>query len=180
MNLICYNGAIIYECDTGKTVFRIGIPLDMIPGIFKTAADHNIHCHTYAADDIAGALEEDPCKVIAVELHDAEKLERFRKAIDSSIGDKVTTVYSNPYYLEIFMKEAGKGSAVKRLAGYLDIPIGNTYAAGDEKNDISMIEAAGCGIAMINASDDVKAYADVVTSLDNDHDGLEEFIRSAT
>ena len=49
----------------------------------------------------------------------------------------------------------------------------------DEKNDISMIEAAGCGIAMINASDEVKAYADVVTKADNNHDGLEELIRSA-
>ena len=77
------------------------------------------------------------------------------------------------------MKESGKGSAVKRLAEHLGIPIANTYAAGDEKNDISMIEAAGCGIAMLNASEEVKAYADVVTKYDNDHDGLAELIRSA-
>ena len=42
-----------------------------------------------------------------------------------------------------------------------------------------MIEAAGCGIAMLNASEEVKAYADVVTKYDNDHDGLAELIRSA-
>ena len=121
----------------------------------------------------------EPCKVIAIELHDLDKLERFRLAIMEKYSDTVTTVYSNPNYLEIFMKESGKGSAVKRLAEYLDVPISNTYAAGDEKNDISMIEAAGCGIAMINASDEVKAYADVVTKADNNHDGLEELIRSA-
>ena len=39
-------------------------------------------------------------------------------------------------------------------------------------NDISMIEAAGIGIAMYNASDDVKAAATMVTALDNNHDGL--------
>ena len=61
----------------------------------------------------------------------------------------------------------------------LGIPIENTIAAGDEQNDISMIEAAGLGIAMINASEEVKAYADVVTKYDNDHDGLAELIRSA-
>jgi hydroxymethylpyrimidine pyrophosphatase-like HAD family hydrolase len=42
-----------------------------------------------------------------------------------------------------------------------------------------MIEAAGCGIAMINGTDLVKRSADVITSLDNDHDGLAEFILKA-
>ncbi|MBP5763085.1 MAG: HAD-IIB family hydrolase, partial [Lachnospiraceae bacterium] len=129
--------------------------------------------------DIAGNLTEDPCKVIAIELHDADKLERFKQAVDEKYGDVFTTCYSNPYYLEIYMKESGKGSAVKRLAEYLDVPISNTYAAGDEMNDISMIEAAGCGIAMINASDEVKAHADVITKTDNNRDGLAELIRSA-
>ena len=203
--LIGFNGGIIYECDTQKVISRIGIPINLIPGIFELASEHGIHCHTYASDhmvspddgeemqyynrviqrplvvtqDIAGNLSEDPCKVIAIELHDADKLERFKQAVDEKYAGVFTTCYSNPYYLEIFMKESGKGSAVKRLAEHLGIPIANTYAAGDEKNDISMIEAAGCGIAMINASDEVKAYADIVTKYDNDHDGLAELIRSA-
>jgi len=203
--LIGFNGGIIYECDTQKVISRIGIPINLIPGIFELASEHGIHCHTYASDhmvspddgeemqyynrviqrplvvtqDIAGNLSEDPCKVIAIELHDADKLERFKQAVDEKYASVFTTCYSNPYYLEIFMKESGKGSAVKRLAEHLGIPIANTYAAGDEKNDISMIEAAGCGIAMLNASEEVKAYADVVTKYDNDHDGLAELIRSA-
>ena len=203
--LIGFNGGIIYERDTQKVISRIGIPINLIPGIFELASEHGIHCHTYASDhmvspddgeemqyynrviqrplvvtqDIAGNLPEDPCKVIAIELHDADKLERFKQAVDEKYEGVFTTCYSNPYYLEIFMKESGKGSAVKRLAEHLDIPIENTYAAGDEKNDISMIEASGCGIAMINASEEVKAYADVVTKYDNDHDGLAELIRSA-
>ena len=69
---------------------------------------------------------------------------------------------------------------MKRLADILGIPVENTYAAGDEQNDISMIEAAGCGIAMANATDLVKASADVITTYDNDHDGLAEFIEKAT
>ena len=42
-----------------------------------------------------------------------------------------------------------------------------------------MLEAAGCGIAMINGKDSVKACADVITKEDNDHDGLAEFILGA-
>ena len=101
-------------------------------------------------------------------------------ALQEMVGDKLTLLYSNPYYMEIFPSEAGKGSAVTRLAGILGIPVENTYAAGDEQNDISMIQAAGCGIAMANATDAVKAIADVVTIYDNDHDGLAEFIELAT
>ena len=42
-----------------------------------------------------------------------------------------------------------------------------------------MIEAAGCGIAMINGTEATKKSADVITRLDNDHDGLAEFILNA-
>ncbi len=39
-----------------------------------------------------------------------------------------------------------------------------------------MLEAAGCGIAMKNATDKVKAHADVITDLDNDQDGLADMM----
>ncbi|MBR6325732.1 MAG: HAD family phosphatase [Lachnospiraceae bacterium] len=203
MYAVAFNGAEIYDCDAEETIFRVGVPMDLVPGIFQTAQEYDIHCHTYTSDalvspdegeamlyynrvirrpiivtnDIVAALPEDPCKVIAIELHDAERLERFRGAIMERFGDTLTTVYSNPYYLEIFRKEAGKGSAVIRLAAHLGIRLEDTIAAGDEQNDISMIEAAGLGIAMCNATEEVKKSADVITAYDNDHDGLAEYLK---
>ena len=44
-------------------------------------------------------------------------------------------------------------------------------ACGDGFNDISMIEYAGLGVAMDNASDTVKKVADFIT-LSNDSDGI--------
>ena len=41
----------------------------------------------------------------------------------------------------------------------------------------SMINAAGTGIAMQNAPDKVKQQADVITDLDNEHDGLADTMR---
>lgn len=204
MFLVCFNGAEIYDCDDKRSILHIGIPFELIPRIFEIAKSHNVHCHTYTpdymvtpdngeemqyynrvikrpivvTDDIVSRLPVEPCKVIGIELHDAEKLENFKKDIDKQLGDRITTVYSNPHYLEIFMKEAGKGSAVRRLSEILGISISNTIAAGDEKNDISMIEAAGVGIAMLNASDEVKSYANIITEFDNDHDGLAEILLS--
>ena len=56
-----------------------------------------------------------------------------------------------------------KGSALRYLSGYLGIPIEDTIAIGDSENDLEMIRAAGTGIAMGNASDNVKEAADDVT-----------------
>ena len=44
-------------------------------------------------------------------------------------------------------------------------------AFGDAENDISMLEYAGIGVAMGNATDQVKAIADEIT-LSNEEDGI--------
>ena len=196
--LIGFNGSEIYDCDLGKDVYRTGVPMDLVPAIFNLAKEYGIHCHTYnddilitpaedeelayyrrvihtpyiVTDDICSALSDEPCKIIGIELKDRERIEKFKKAVEDIAGDRLTLLFSNPYYLEIFNSEAGKGSAVKRLAKHLNIPIENTIAAGDEENDISMILAAGLGVAMINGTDMVKKSADVITEYDNNHDGL--------
>jgi hydroxymethylpyrimidine pyrophosphatase-like HAD family hydrolase len=55
-------------------------------------------------------------------------------------------------------------------------------AIGDSGNDLSMIEFAGLGVAMGNASNEIKAQADFVTDT-NMNDGVamvvEEFILKA-
>jgi hydroxymethylpyrimidine pyrophosphatase-like HAD family hydrolase len=78
--------------------------------------------------------------------------------------------------MEIFPSYAGKGAAVDKMLSLLDIKRENSYAAGDEENDISMLESAGCGIAPANATEKVKAAADVVLSLDNDHDAFAQIL----
>ena len=47
---------------------------------------------------------------------------------------------------------------------------------GDEENDCPMIEAAGVGVAMANASQVAKDMADYVTVSDNNHSGITEVI----
>jgi hydroxymethylpyrimidine pyrophosphatase-like HAD family hydrolase len=61
--------------------------------------------------------------------------------------------------------------ALQKLAAYLDIPTAQTMAFGDDLNDITMLQAAGIGVAMGNAADDVKAAADYVTR-DCEDDGI--------
>ena len=46
---------------------------------------------------------------------------------------------------------------------------------GDGLNDLTMIEAAGIGVAMANARDEVKSVADYITST-NDENGVAKAI----
>jgi hydroxymethylpyrimidine pyrophosphatase-like HAD family hydrolase len=44
-------------------------------------------------------------------------------------------------------------------------------AFGDAQNDISMLDFAGCGVAMGNACEELKAMADEITASNNE-DGI--------
>lgn len=66
-------------------------------------------------------------------------------------------------HLEVYFKENTKAAGIIKATEYLNISIENTYAFGDGRNDIEMLDIVGCGIAMGNASDEVKQYANVVT-----------------
>ncbi|MDI4707197.1 HAD-IIB family hydrolase, partial [Pseudoalteromonas shioyasakiensis] len=63
---------------------------------------------------------------------------------------------------------ASKGNAVKMLAEQLGIKQEETMTIGDNGNDLSMIEYAGCGVAMGNAIPEVKAAADFQTRSNNE------------
>ena len=65
---------------------------------------------------------------------------------------------------------------MKHLCEYLNIPIENSVAAGDEENDTTMLEVAGVGAAMANGIDITKNAADYITEHDNNHDGISEII----
>lgn len=83
---------------------------------------------------------------------------------------------SVPNNIEINDIHANKGDALKFLAGYLNINVGSTMAFGDGLNDTYMLEAAGLGVAMGNACDELLEVADYVTNSCDD-DGVAEGIK---
>ena len=82
----------------------------------------------------------------------------------------VSAVLSGPNSIEITHPDADKGNALAEICRLLDIPAENTMAIGDSGNDVSMLQAAGLGVAMGNAPEFVAAAADAVTA-DNCGDG---------
>ena len=65
---------------------------------------------------------------------------------------------------------------LKKVCNYCGVDISEAIAAGDELNDMSMIEAAGLGVAMGNAHSAIKDAANHIT-LTNDENGLAVMIK---
>lgn len=70
---------------------------------------------------------------------------------------------------EILPKGVSKGNALCKMAELLGIDRKKTVAIGDYYNDISMLRAAGLGIAVANACPDARAAADHVTVSNMEH-----------
>lgn len=88
----------------------------------------------------------------------------------SRIGNCISGRW-HPEFTDISPKSAGKDNGLRAMADYLGIDISETIAFGDGGNDISLLKAAGVGIAMGNAREDVKSVSDYVTS-SVDEDGI--------
>lgn len=84
--------------------------------------------------------------------------------------------YSSPFYLETTNAQANKGTALTRLARHLNIPLERVMAIGDSPNDLSMLQVAGCAVAMGNARPEVKEAAQVIAP-SNDEDGVAWVLR---
>ena len=81
-----------------------------------------------------------------------------------------------PRFLEIVNAQVNKGEALRFVAEHFGVKREEVMAIGDSNNDIAMVEYAGLGVAMGNASPRVKEAADVMTK-SNQEDGVAEAIK---
>lgn len=75
----------------------------------------------------------------------------------------------HPDFADCIMQGIDKSAGIMKVIDHYGIGIDETMAFGDGGNDIQMLEFAGVGVAMGNASDAVKAVADIVTSSVDDN-----------
>lgn len=199
---ITYNGGLIFDCHNKKAIFKTTLPLEHVNYIFDNARKSNIHCHTYKdahvisekktielekycerikmsyelVENVRTFLSVEPVKVALMDIAGRARLAKFQDEIISWCTGKVNCNFSSANILEFGPLDATKGVAVKFLCNYLNIPIENSVAAGDEENDISMLHAAGIGAVMANASIEIKKIGDYITTHNNNNDGIAEII----
>ena len=117
-----------------------------------------------------------PIKVNIITPFDHSSLVDFRAEMRKTTAGKLFDVFSKPEMLEFSHMLSNKGDAVRFMADFYKVPVADTIAVGDEENDCPMIEAAGVGVAVANASPVAKAAADYVTANDNNHSAIAEVI----
>lgn len=78
------------------------------------------------------------------------------------------TANNRDFISDLIPSDVGKDNGIRDICNYLGIDPKETMAFGDGENDISMIRAAGIGIAMGIAPDKVKETADYVTTAAED------------
>lgn len=128
-------------------------------------------------EDMEKVIEENHEKilkiVVASDINEIEKLNKLRNEISKELDVSIASSMESNF--EIMSKGISKGNAVKILGGIYGISHEETICVGDNENDISMIEYAGCGVAMGNAVDSLKSAADFITDT-NDNDGVAKAI----
>lgn len=106
---------------------------------------------------------------------DFARLTACEAAMRQALGDRATVARSQLYYLDVTPAGTNKGTLLTGLAGRLGVPRDEIVTIGDMENDVPMFRCSGFGIAMGNATTEVKRAANAVT-LTNDEDGFAEAI----
>jgi hydroxymethylpyrimidine pyrophosphatase-like HAD family hydrolase len=119
-------------------------------------------------DDFLRDLPETPHKFL-VTLNHPEDRDRVMSELCETFEGQIRIVPSHPYLIEGVPSEVTKGSGLAWLAEYCNIPKTEVMAMGDNDNDVPMIEWAGLGVAVENASMAAKAAADwIAPAVNND------------
>ena len=88
---------------------------------------------------------------------------------------QVNLYRSNDTLIEIAPKSVSKLTAIRVLIGE-KYTLDEIIAFGDNFNDIEMLKNVGCGIAVANGRQEVKAIADDIT-LTNTENGVAHYIK---
>lgn len=198
--LINYNGGLVTsKKDKNFVDYSLSIDKDHIIDIFDQNIEHIENAFCEIKDDIYLLKEDERIEpllhnfngaklhvgefkdtlpgptngfIIIAKKHQGQYIEAYIKAhhkeavLSRNWGDEYR------YIIEVFTPATNKGNALEYVANYYNIPREDTIAFGDAHNDLEMIKYAGIGVAMANASDELKEAADQITEKTNKEDGL--------
>lgn len=120
-------------------------------------------------DDLAAWCNQDVNKILT--YGEPEYLKVYHEEIYAPFKDKVNAMFTGPFYYEFTAKGIDKTEAIKSVLKPLGYTAKDVAAFGDAQNDKTMVEFAGLGVAMGNATDELKAVADEITD-SNENDGI--------
>lgn len=198
--VICFQGGIVAEAATGRELFSIPLAEEYALHIIRTARDKNATViayinglpYTHYYDREAAEYANQVGVTLTVDEHfednykgtfskvimrgAPENLKKIEGELMRWVEGKAACVYSAPNLLEYFNLDVSKGKAVLGLGEKLGIKPGEIIAIGDYYNDLSMITAAGLGVAICGSPAEVRAAASYVTEKTAEEGAVSEVI----
>ncbi len=105
-------------------------------------------------------VKEDVIKLSVYHTSDCE--ESCREDFIPRWKDRAKLASSGSTWVDCVSREANKGTALKWLQDYVGVSKEETYAFGDNINDMEMLQNAGHSFAVENAREELKAVADTI------------------
>ena len=199
--LIAINGCSIFDLHKRQNIFCRKVEPQILLRANQLAEGAGLRSEVYTPDTIYyreatkwTKLDVDLCglKGVAVQNYESfiqqgftkmlipgepEQLLELQKILRNEFKERAVIFTSKPYFLELLPPDCGKGEAVSWLANELGFGMDKVMGFGDSMNDESLIRMAGHGVAMCNGLAEIKNIARHVTDLDNNHDGVGDFIK---
>lgn len=199
--VLSYNGCLVQETKSEKIIHEISIKGKDLHYLNELSREFNVNIHAFSPtrglitehiskytkheaemngikintiDFAEIQADEDIVKVMMID--EPEILDAAIAKLPEEVYEKYTVVKSAPFFVEFINKHGDKGVGLKALAKHLNVKQEEVIAMGDAGNDLAMIEYAGLGVAMGNATEEVKKAADYVT-LSNEEDGVAAVIK---
>lgn len=195
---VCCNGAEVRTPDHGVIMQRL-LPTGLAKEIAAWAARCDVYAQTYdetrfyfnkhgkyAEDykvsstlegvyvgDLEAFIAQPTAKLLLMD--EPARIAELLQEAQGRWGDVTSLTCSKPYFLEVNPQHATKGNALGWIAQRHGFSMADFVAFGDSLNDLSMLEAAGTGVAMANAREDVKARVPIVCR-SNEEDGVARYI----
>ncbi|MDR2078319.1 MAG: Cof-type HAD-IIB family hydrolase [Treponema sp.] len=167
---------VVYE---GKTIYRKQVSPEALGAVCALYLKKSRWCVFEGVSRMYGINRFDPALFAGEVLPIADKddfFTRYRDAVVTKLtlegfvtpeerAALETYFQINPLtgYSEAVIKGEDKSHAMEILLKAADIPRENSIAIGDSVNDMTIIRAAGLGIAMGNACDELKRIAGYIT-----------------
>jgi hypothetical protein len=119
--------------------------------------------------DLAAFVDFPISKILT--FGEPEYLKEHYMELRAPFEGKLNCMFTSDFYYEFTAQGVDKAKALKALFEQKGFRKEDMIAFGDAENDATMLKLAGIGVAMGNATDELKAIADEVT-LSLDEDGI--------